>query len=62
MIGSRGVLWGSGGILGGLGESRGVCLTPIGCFLPLWKSCIASIGPPCGVWNQIWCHTRLSEG
>ena len=41
MIGSRGVLWGSGGILGGLGESRGVCSTPIWHFLPLWKSCMA---------------------
>ena len=29
------------GVLGGLGGSRGVCLTPIGCFLPLWKSCMA---------------------
>jgi hypothetical protein len=32
------------GVLGGLGRSRGskgVCLTPIGHVLPLWKSCRA---------------------
>ena len=28
-----------GGVLGGLGGSKGVCLTPIGHVLPLWKSC-----------------------
>ena len=26
---------------GGPGGSKGVCLTPIGHFLPLWKSCRA---------------------
>ena len=44
MNGFRGV-WGVsrwfGGVLGGLGGSLGVCLTPIGYFLPLWKSCMA---------------------
>ena len=36
-----GVLRGFGLVLGGLGGSRGVCLTPIGHFLPRWKSCMA---------------------
>ena len=38
----------TGGVKGGLrefwggpGGSKGVCLTPIGHFLPLWKSCRA---------------------
>ena len=44
MIGFRkvwGVLRGVWGVLGGLCGSRGVCLTPIWHFLPLWKSCMA---------------------
>ena len=36
-----GVLRWFGLVLGGLGGSKGVCLTPIGHFLPLWKSCMA---------------------
>ena len=50
MIGSRqvwGVLRGFGGVLGGLGGSRGVCLTLIGHFLSLRKSCM----------DQIWFQT-----
>ena len=39
--GFRGVLRWFGGVLGGLGGSRGVYLTPIGYFLLLWKSCMA---------------------
>ena len=41
MIGFRKILRGFGGVLGGLGGSRGVCLNLIGHFLPLWKSCMA---------------------
>ena len=41
MIGFRKVwgdgLRGFGDVLGGLGGSRGVCLTSIGHFLPLWN-------------------------
>ena len=36
-----GVLRGVGLVLGGLGGSRRVCLTPIGHCFPLWKSCMA---------------------
>ena len=58
----RGVLREFWGVWGGPGGSKGVCLTPIGHVLPLWKSCRAlNLVPNPTKWSNRPMFTRFAS-